>query len=159
MHAVNAISGSELVSLDHYYCIIIQPNLQNCWLWWSYPSLYCRKCNCGGHIPARRFSWSPGWRGLFFKAEACVPSDEVYTDKSAKQILFSTGKWHLGAPRGRKKLLRTRLGDAPAGVVAPPGLRKQTLHQRTWYGRYAAVRCSPAARALSQLKNELRYAT
>ena len=46
VHAVNAIkfSGSELaphlelVSLDHYYCIIIQPNLQNCWLWWSYPS-------------------------------------------------------------------------------------------------------------------------
>ena len=29
--------------------------------------------------------------------------------------------------------------DASAGVVAPPGLRKQTLHRRTWYGRYAAV--------------------
>ena len=52
---------------------------------------------------------------------------------------FSTGKRHLGAPRGRKKLLRTRLGGASAGVVAPPGLRKQTLHRRTWYGRYAAV--------------------
>ena len=45
----------------------------------------------------------------------------------------NAGKWHLGAPRGRRKLLRTRLGGASAGVVAPPGLRKQTLHQRTWY--------------------------
>jgi hypothetical protein len=51
--------------------------------------------------------------------------------------VFSAGR----APRGRKKLLpsRTRLGGASAEVVAPPGLRKQTFHQRTWYARYAAV--------------------
>ena len=72
-------------------------------------------------------------RGPPSTARAGVTTDSVGRPTDIQRTSNGRGKIRL------EYLFPTLLGGASAGVVAPPGLRKQTLHRRTWYGRYAAV--------------------